>query len=80
MKTLVLETSDGYRLTGDLAWPSGVLRGGVAICHPHPLYGGNRLNPVVDAVFSALPAERSEERRVGKECSVTCRSRWSPYH
>ena len=24
--------------------------------------------------------DRSEERRVGKECSVTCRSRWSPYH
>ena len=23
---------------------------------------------------------RSEERRVGKECSVVCRSRWSPYH
>src|SRR3546814_3308900 len=26
-----------------------------------------------------LPA-RSEERRVGKECVSTCRSRWSPYH
>src|SRR3546814_6202046 len=26
----------------------------------------------------ALP--RSEERRVGKECVSTCRSRWSPYH
>src|SRR3546814_11047673 len=30
------------------------------------------------------PAEfkhrRSEERRVGKECVSTCRSRWSPYH
>ena len=25
-------------------------------------------------------ASRSEERRVGKECSLTCRSRWSPYH
>ena len=25
-------------------------------------------------------AVRSEERRVGKECSLTCRSRWSPYH
>ena len=25
-------------------------------------------------------AARSEERRVGKECSLTCRSRWSPYH
>ena len=24
--------------------------------------------------------ERSEERRVGKECSSPCRSRWSPYH
>ena len=23
---------------------------------------------------------RSEERRVGKECTATCRSRWSPYH
>src|SRR3546814_18376776 len=26
------------------------------------------------------PALRSEERRVGKECVSTCRSRWSPYH
>src|SRR3546814_15065658 len=25
-------------------------------------------------------AFRSEERRVGKECVSTCRSRWSPYH
>ena len=24
--------------------------------------------------------ERSEERRVGKECLRLCRSRWSPYH
>src|SRR3546814_13671638 len=26
------------------------------------------------------PLTRSEERRVGKECVSTCRSRWSPYH
>ena len=33
------------------------------------------------AILDALVAQgRSEERRVGKECSVTCRSRWSPYH
>ena len=25
-------------------------------------------------------SRRSEERRVGKECTVLCRSRWSPYH
>src|SRR3546814_2009538 len=26
------------------------------------------------------PPQRSEERRVGKACVSTCRSRWSPYH
>jgi len=31
-------------------------------------------NPNADAV------DRSEERRVGKECLRLCRSRWSPYH
>src|SRR3546814_5452604 len=31
--------------------------------------------------FVSYPYEwRSEERRVGKECVSTCRSRWSPYH
>ena len=30
--------------------------------------------------IEAVPQERSEERRVGKECVSTCRSRWSPYH
>src|SRR3546814_8956700 len=39
----------------------------------------------LDAVFGFLGArsgleDRSEERRVGKECVSTCRSRWSPYH
>src|SRR3546814_5339049 len=29
---------------------------------------------------SELAEARSEERRVGKECVRTCRSRWSPYH
>ena len=29
---------------------------------------------------SSLYEGRSEERRVGKECQSTCRSRWSPYH
>ena len=30
-----------------------------------------------DSVFGNV---RSEERRVGKECALLCRSRWSPYH
>src|SRR3546814_12901894 len=29
---------------------------------------------------SGIAMDRSEERRVGKECVCTCRSRWSPYH
>src|SRR3546814_12302696 len=29
---------------------------------------------------NSLHPIRSEERRVGKECVSTCRSRWSPYH
>src|SRR3546814_12119756 len=34
------------------------------------------------AAIARLPLQRprSEERRVGKECVSTCRSRWSPYH
>src|SRR3546814_11593433 len=31
-------------------------------------------------INTVLFLERSEERRVGKECVSTCRSRWSPYH
>ena len=34
--------------------------------------------PVINKID--LPSARSEERRVGKECVSTCRSRWSPYH
>src|SRR3546814_11817530 len=32
------------------------------------------------AIVLADVRDRSEERRVGKECVSTCRSRWSPYH
>src|SRR3546814_5689368 len=40
--------------------------GGVEIAHSHGLVGHS-------------DADRSEERRVGKECVSTCRSRWSRY-
>src|SRR3546814_3031884 len=41
--------------------------------------GKNILHVVYDAQVLA-DRRRSEERRVGKECVSTCRSRWSPYH
>src|SRR3546814_14471090 len=34
----------------------------------------------LQATAAGQAALRSEERRVGKECVSTCRSRWSPYH
>ena len=34
--------------------------------------------PCADLTKAEL--KRSEERRVGKECELKCRSRWSPYH
>jgi O-acetylhomoserine (thiol)-lyase len=39
-------------------------------------------NPKMDIPDLAHASEiaRSEERRVGKECELQCRSRWSPYH
>src|SRR3546814_2420245 len=40
-----------------------------------------RLDGRNDDGFQVAPFPgRSEERRVGKECVSTCRSRWSPYH
>src|SRR3546814_4614689 len=39
---------------------------------------GAHLRPYMESL--SLAAMRSEERRVGKECVSTCRSRWSPYH
>src|SRR3546814_3592609 len=38
------------------------------------------LNREIWIMIMALFVGRSEERRVGKECVSTCRSRWSPYH
>src|SRR3546814_363974 len=35
---------------------------------------------IVSVLLSLFLARRSDERRVGKECVSTCRSRWSPYH
>src|SRR3546814_18129183 len=43
-------------------------------CPPSQHPNGRPLSP-----DPPLPG-RSEERRVGKECVSTCRSRWSPYH
>src|SRR3546814_6217588 len=66
--------------------------GEVRVNHPLELAGdrvylmGNGYAPTItirDAEGQEIyrnSVPRSEERRVGKECVSTCRSRWSPYH
>src|SRR3546814_14270499 len=46
------------------------------------IFYSHRPDPVtpIEETIGALDTLRSEERRVGKECVSTCRSRWSPYH
>ena len=38
------------------------------------------LNAAETSISVSISFSRSEERRVGKECNLGCRSRWSPYH
>jgi alpha/beta superfamily hydrolase len=53
---LNLHTSDGQVLPADLLLATAPATGAVVICHPHPLYGGNRFSIVVDTVFKGAPA------------------------
>src|SRR3546814_1023156 len=62
---------------GDVDHVTGLLT--LRESHPLAVYATQRILSILAAnsIFNVL---RSEERRVGKECVSTCRSRWSPYH
>src|SRR3546814_15332310 len=53
------------------------VKGKKATVTVEPAKGGEAETITDDCVLVSI---RSEERRVGKECVSTCRSRWSPYH
>src|SRR3546814_11758248 len=50
-----------------------------AILTPARAARGDR-SPLTSTASARRISARSEERRVGKECVSTCRSRWAPYH
>jgi alpha/beta superfamily hydrolase len=52
---LQLLTSDGHRLDADIEAGASPVRAGAVLCHPHPLYGGDRFNTMVDALVRQLP-------------------------
>src|SRR3546814_13543991 len=51
---------------------------GISRNHFHVWWGENYT--VEQVSNNDEPTYRSEERRVGKECVSTCRSRWTPYN
>src|SRR3546814_9995285 len=55
-------------------------RFGIVELRPQPDPHAGRVLQVARRLGYVPAGERSEERRVGKECVSTCRSRWSPYH
>ena len=58
MPLVHLTTVDGQHLEGDLeAATTEPATGAAVVCHPHPLYGGNRFDTVVTAVAAALRDE-----------------------
>src|SRR3546814_12909522 len=56
-----------------------MLRANIKVTPRLDMLKGTPQDDVLKVLAEADPA-RSEERRVGKECVSTCRSRWSPYH
>src|SRR3546814_20054364 len=64
-------------LIGQLLGVAAVAHSGKAAEHLGDLASGAK---VATLVHGGRAYVRSEERRVGKECVSTCRSRWSPYH
>ncbi len=55
IESVTLHTADGVALDGDQHLVPGAHLAAV-LCHPHPLYGGDRRSNVVEALFTALPA------------------------
>src|SRR3546814_12721731 len=55
-----------FNILGPLTNPAGAANQLMGVFHPD--------------LVGILVRVRSEERRVGKECVRTCRSRWWPYH
>src|SRR3546814_11640627 len=67
---------------GRFAVPAAVRRGHCRFAAARKFLPRAATGPrdVVAIFVVGKESDRSEERRVGKECVSTCRSRWSPYH
>ena len=67
---------DTARIVVTVRIPLGILQGSY---RGELIAQADEVNPI-RVPLTVIVTVRSEERRVGKECHVVCRSRWSPYH
>src|SRR3546814_2079555 len=72
-------SSDLLDLFGGISFDKGCYTGQEIIARLHYL-GTLKRRLFIARIEGDAPVPRSEERRVGKECVSTCRSRWSPSH
>src|SRR3546814_11576061 len=75
---IVSHSSLSYRMTPGPHGRKAVGRSPRVGLRVEPKAQGPKAPHVVN--LPAAVRDRSEERRVGKECGSTCRSRWSPYN
>ena len=82
------EAEDGlsweFTLRDDVEFTDGTPLNSAAvaanIAHVQDPATGSSTGYLAVGKVTSVDEVRSEERRVGKECSAVCRSRWSPYH
>jgi alpha/beta superfamily hydrolase len=55
IETVLLEALDAVQIEADLQRVNDA-RASVVLMHPHPLYGGDRFNPLIESLFRTLPA------------------------
>src|SRR3546814_11281155 len=77
--TLTEKARDNIAKMGDKMTKSITNMIGASVEHPGRVIAAMAADPEI-MKRSGGEYIRSEERRVGKECVSTCRSRWSPYH
>src|SRR3546814_9005630 len=75
LRVRVAEVGGRLRVRG-----AHVIRLGESLLRDLPVRLDDLRDVRLDVAAAEVPARRSEERRVGKECVRTCRSRCSPYH
>ena len=76
MESNIVDLNGGTDIPGNLIPKLDIVLAGLHVVGLEPADAEANTRAVVSLIHSPLRPDRSEERRVGKEC----RSRWSPYH